>query len=123
MGYQTSDFYEEESDTEEENFVGKLKGPGNYKGKLPFKCFDCGRVGNFFAKSPYETNNKEDTSFKRNKKNGKNEEKIKHYKQKKNVYANDESSSSVEDGSGIEDVLFMIVSVKDELSNNERHKS
>jgi hypothetical protein len=33
----------------------KLKrGFEKYKGKLPFKCFNCGRVGNFSAKCPYE---------------------------------------------------------------------
>jgi hypothetical protein len=47
-GHQTYDSSEEESDAEEANFVRRLKkGTGKYKGKLPFKCFDCGRVGHF----------------------------------------------------------------------------
>jgi len=29
-------------------------GSGKHKGKLPFICFDCGRIGNFVAKCPYE---------------------------------------------------------------------
>jgi len=34
--------------------VRKLKrGFGKYKGKLPFKCFNCGRVVHFAAKFPY----------------------------------------------------------------------
>jgi hypothetical protein len=44
-----------ESGTEEAQFVRNLKGgPGKYKGKLPFKCFNCGRIGHFVAKCPYE---------------------------------------------------------------------
>lgn len=36
------------------NFVRKLKrGSGKYKGKLPFKCFNCGKIGNFASKFPY----------------------------------------------------------------------
>ena len=38
-------------DDDEANFVRKLKrGQGKYKGKLPFKCFKCGRVGHFVSK-------------------------------------------------------------------------
>jgi hypothetical protein len=36
-------------------FVRKLKrGFVKYKGNIPFKCFNCDRVGNFAAKCPYE---------------------------------------------------------------------
>jgi hypothetical protein len=35
-------------------FVRKLKsGPRKYKGKIPIKCFNCGRIGQFFVKCPY----------------------------------------------------------------------
>jgi hypothetical protein len=39
----------DDSDNEEEaNFMIKLeRGTGKYKGKLPFKCFNCGKVGHF----------------------------------------------------------------------------
>ena len=30
------------------------KGTGKYKGKLPFKCFNCGRVGNYASKCPHK---------------------------------------------------------------------
>ena len=39
---------------EEDNFIKKLhKGFGKYKGKLPFKFFNCGRIGHFSNKCPY----------------------------------------------------------------------
>eukprot|EP00253_Pinus_taeda_P035872 PITA_35872 len=40
---------------EESNFVKNLqRGAGRLKGKLPFKCFACGRVGNYAAKCPHK---------------------------------------------------------------------
>jgi hypothetical protein len=37
----------------EANFVRRLKkGSGKYKGKLPFKCFNCGKIGHFLSKCP-----------------------------------------------------------------------
>ena len=39
---------------EEANLVRKLKwGTSKFKGKIPFKCFKCGRIGHFASKSPY----------------------------------------------------------------------
>ena len=46
--------YSHEYDDEEKNFVEKLKrGHGKHKGYLPFKCFECGKIGNFASKFPY----------------------------------------------------------------------
>eukprot|EP00253_Pinus_taeda_P007936 PITA_07936 len=42
-------------DEEEANFVKKLQqGSGRFRGKLPFKCFACGRVGHYVAKCPHK---------------------------------------------------------------------
>jgi hypothetical protein len=49
--------HSDKSDKEEANFIRKLqKGSGKYKGKLSFKCFNCGKVGNFSSKCPYPKN-------------------------------------------------------------------
>jgi hypothetical protein len=42
------------SDEEDANFIRKLKkGSRKYKGKLPFKCFNCEKIGHFANKYPY----------------------------------------------------------------------
>ena len=81
----------DESDDEEiANFVRKLKrGTGKYKGKLPLKCFSCGKIGQFYSKCKYpnKVDSDEDNKFKPYKKynNYKNKNRGK-FPKKKSLY-------------------------------------
>jgi len=79
---------------------GKKKGSGKYKGKLLFKCFNCGKLGIFFDKCPYEKDENNDVEEdhnvnkgrkhhrpKNNHKQDKHENKKNFYKQKKILFS------------------------------------
>jgi len=98
---------DDESDNEEEaNFVRKLKrGIGKYKGKLPLKCFECGRIGHFASKCRYKgnPNNDDENSCKKNKSYQKNKKGNNgRYAKKRNLYTKENNSSSDDDDSNID---------------------
>jgi len=80
------------SDEEEAKFVRRLKkGIGKYKGKIPFKCFICGRVGHYASKFPFK---KEENQLQGKEKNESNKmQKEKQFK-KKSFYAQEDCSGS-----------------------------
>jgi hypothetical protein len=109
------------SDVEEANFIKKLqKGSGKYKGKLPFKCFNCGRIRHFANKCPYpkqEDSDDEEAYNQKDHKRDKDQYKKKFYKKKKNLYSKEDiSSSDMSEDDG--ELLFMGMKNND-VDNNE----
>src|ERR1700722_7008652 len=108
-----------ETDEIEAKFVKRLKkGSGKYKGKLPFKCFNYGRIGHFVNKCPHK--GKDQTCD--------DEEKYKHinffkennFKKKILCANNDDDPSDDEDNdSSIEDKINdCILMAKEDYDNN-----
>jgi hypothetical protein len=129
-GHKSCDCSSHESDTEEAQFVRKLKrGSGKYKGKLPFKCFNCGRVGHFVAKCPYEKREDNDDEDNNDEEEHNNKSKpYKHkrgkYTKKKSFYSRKDNSSSEESDGYVYDInkeefLFMAMDTKSTNTENE----
>ena len=112
---------DDESNNEEEaNFVRKLRrGIGKYKGNLPLKCFECGRIGHFSSKCPYkrnqnhddENNGKKNRSFQKYEKgnNGRSAKGKNFYSREDNNSSDDESNND----NNSEKVLFMAMDTKE----------
>jgi hypothetical protein len=88
---------ESELDEIKAKFVRRLKtGLGKYNGKLPFKCFNYGKVGHFAAKCPHkekEQNSADEERFPRKKYNKENKYKNK----KKSLCVNNDESTETSD--------------------------
>jgi hypothetical protein len=86
-----------ELDDIEAKIVRRLKkGSGKYQGKLPFKCFNCGKIGHFSSKCLHR---KKDQNCDDEKKH-----KYKKYNKKKSLVANNENSSEdIDSDSSCED--------------------
>ena len=78
-------------------FISKLeRGVGKYKGNIPVKCFNYGRIGNFSNKCPYpkqEESDHEESCCHKDKTMRKNNFK----KKKKNLYSKEYSNDESED--------------------------
>jgi hypothetical protein len=104
-----------EPDEIEAKFVKRLKkGSGKYKGKLPFKCFNCGKIGHFSNKYPHKR--KDQTCDDEEKHKHRNFFKENNFKKKSLCVNNDDNPSNDEDNdSSIEDKLndFMLMAMGD----------
>jgi hypothetical protein len=75
-----------EPDEIEAKFVRRLKkGSCKYKGKFPFKCFNCGKISLFASKFPHK---KQDQNFE-----GENRYKPNRFGKKKSLCVNNDDSS------------------------------
>ena len=101
----------------EEKFVRRLKkGSGKYQGKMPFKCFNYGKIGHFANKCPHKKHDQ----------NSEDEEKHKSIifdKKKSLCVNNDDSSEDTDSDSSCEDKVndFSFMAKGD--GNNERKVS
>jgi hypothetical protein len=103
--------------------VRKLKrGIEKYKGKIPFKCFNYGKVGHFSFKCPYarHSNSDEEEYPMKEKKYKKRNKGI--FLKKKSLYSKEDSFSFDEDDDSDNDsrrvILFMSLETQEETTEN-----
>ena len=107
-------------DVAEAKFVRRLKkGSGKYKGKMPFKCFKCGKIGHFASKCPHKHKRQtsdDDEKYTFNKYNKEAKQR------KKSMCVNDVNSWEETDNySSDEDEVnnFMLMAIDDEYTGSD----
>jgi hypothetical protein len=88
------------------------KGSGKYQGKLPFKCFNCGKIGHFANKCPHK---KHDQNYEDEEKH-----KSRRFDKKKSLCVNnDDSSEDTDSDSSCEDKVNDFLLMAKEDGDNE----
>ena len=105
------------------------RGTCKYKGKLPLKCFECGRTGHFASKCPYKGNPnsddenrcKKNKSYPKNKKgnNGRYAKNINLYIKENNNSSDDDDLDSDNES---ERVLFLAMDAKEVTIDHDESK-
>ena len=117
----SKDSNDDESDNKEEaNFVRNLKrGTCKDEGKLPLKCFECGKIGHFASKCPYakDQNSDYENSYQKNKSSQKYKKANNGRSAKsRNLYSKEKNNSSDDDSDSDNDfkkVLFLAMHAKE----------